>query len=201
MRSPPSGSDLYRVKWVDFMRKYFVASLGLFALVACQGEDPVRDVERAVLPVGTAEADIAANPDAVGEPVATEISEEGYPSGDSLNGLQEILPSDIQPTFERDTVIRLNAIVQQSLDTIDAYDVLRRDVKANPAKEADPETQAALTELDASAKAALADLTAEVERLEASEEVYNEVVLAGMITFVTKVEAEIETVVKDGFSF
>lgn len=130
---------------------------------------------------------------------AQEVDPNGYPSGTADNGLTEVLPEDIAPTFTKATVTKLNAIVRRSLNAIDLYDELRRDVKAAPKKHGMDQTQDALASMDAEAKSALKDMQAEVKRLEASDEIYNAVVLAGMVTFVTRVEAEIAETRKSGF--
>ncbi|MEO0981408.1 MAG: hypothetical protein AAFX03_02020 [Pseudomonadota bacterium] len=114
--------------------------------------------------------------------------------GAALNGLTEAQPSDFSPAFERDTVIKLNSIVQRSLDTIDAYDELRRAARASDEGGADESGSiepAQLAALHAQAEEALGELNAEAERLRASDEVFNAAILAGMIEFSSDVEAEI----------
>lgn len=181
--------------------KYLAITAALALAVGCQGNSDTSGQSE------VAESDSVAVTQAAEELVTSEpeaqsdVVEDGYPSGESLNGLKEILPSDFEPTFTRDTVIKLNGIVQRSLDTINAYDELRRSVRADPSLDGAGETTAALEEMDEIAKAALIDITAEVDRLEASDETYNPVVLAGMVTFVTKVEDEVGETLENGFGF
>lgn len=176
------------------MKKFLPALAAAIILTAC-GSAESTDEE------AQKEASTEATLEVATEVAQATVTEDGFPSGESLNGLKEILPSDIEPTFTKETVTKLNAIVRRSLDTIDAYDELRRTVKADRSLLEAPDTKAALTEMDTVAKAALADMESEVARLEASDEVYNPAVLAGMVTFVTKVEAEVEATLADGFKF
>lgn len=173
--------------------KYIASALAIAMLVACQQGDPSGDTGET--------ADTALVETASEASQELTVTEGGYPSGESLNGIKEILPSDIKPTFTKETVTKLNAIVRRSLTTIDAYDELRREVKGDPSKGDLQSTKDELAEMDTTAKAALVDIEAEVERLEGSDEVYNEVVLAGMVRFVKDVEAEIEKTYQDGWNF
>ena len=180
-------------------KKYLVSIAALALVVGCQQGDSSDSADNGSN--GQQAADTTLVDTATDAGAELTVTEGGFPSGESLNGIKEILPSDIKPTFTRETVIKLNAIVQTSLDTINAYDELRRTVKANPDRQSSQETIDALAEMDTVAKTALADMQAEVERLEASDEVYNEVVLAGMVRFVTDVEDEIGKTRTDGWSF
>ncbi|MEL6212018.1 MAG: hypothetical protein AAFQ96_00335 [Pseudomonadota bacterium] len=108
----------------------------------------------------------------------------------------------MRPAFTRATVMKLNAIVQRALDATNEYDrsvrTIRADVSRALADDAGPEdTRAAsdgvakLADWRARTKAAFDDMGAASAALKASDEVYNENLLAGMELFVEKVEKEI----------
>ncbi|MEM1153314.1 MAG: hypothetical protein AAGI44_04180 [Pseudomonadota bacterium] len=111
---------------------------------------------------------------------------------------------DINAAFERETVIRLNAIVRRSLNAVRDYDA---DINAIRRKHADSLLDEATAEQRAEATAnlsklrawvqttslAVSDMNATVLKLEASDETYNAAILAGMVRFVTTVADEIST--------
>ena len=114
----------------------------------------------------------------------------------------EIGLEHLRPAFTRDTVIRLNAIVARSLETIREYDGeivgLRQAVDSALVDGATPDAHteaiASLERLGAfeeRAKRALHDMRGAVGQLEASGERYNEAILAGMVDFVEDVESEL----------
>ena len=104
----------------------------------------------------------------------------------------------MRPAFEKDTVIKLNAIVRRSLDTANAYTAEIRAIRAAVAADADgadAETKAAaqdgLEKLDAwyaEALSAQHDMNGAVAELEESGEDYSEEILAGMVQYVNDVE-------------
>ena len=113
----------------------------------------------------------------------------------------EILPEDFKPAFTRDTVIRLNAIVQRSYTVIAEFDELtkplppssvengQRDIMTG--RHPQEEQWVANDRLQLRSKAARADMTSAVDALKAGNEYYNAAVLAGMSRFVRDVEQEI----------
>ena len=177
--------------------RYLIVMLAILMIAACQQGDGAVKASADGDAGKTADTELVATVDSDGQTV----TEDGSPSGESLNGIKEVLPSDIAPTFTRETVIKLNAIVQRSLDTIDEYDALRIDVRDEPERFSPEELKETLAGMDVEAKAALKDMEAEVTRLESSDEIYNAVVLAGMVRFVKDVEEEIETAVAEGIKF
>ena len=115
--------------------------------------------------------------------------------------LVELKPSDVRAPFERATVVKLNAIVRQSLTAIREYDGMIDGVRAAVAEAAAPDAPAAARQraeqgvgavaaLHARAVAAQAELQRAVADLKASGETYNAEILAGMVAFVDKVENE-----------
>ncbi len=114
----------------------------------------------------------------------------------------EITPDELRPAFTRETVLKLNAIVQRSLDAVNEYDLVIDDIRAavnaaaaegaaDAARGAAAEAITTLSGLHARSKAALEDMNAAVAALEAGDEIYNETLLAGMVLFVEDVEGEI----------
>lgn len=104
--------------------------------------------------------------------------------------------------FTRERVLALNAIVARSLEAINAYDrdiaAIRASVTAAVQEDAGAEQRAAgasgleiLAALQAEAGAARNDFDDEVAALKESGEPYNESILAGMRTFVERVDREI----------
>lgn len=111
--------------------------------------------------------------------------------------------NEAKSPFERETVIRLNAVVQRSLDTINEFDGRREEIlsAAGAAAKGD-EAARAKTLKDAEfvgglyerAAAALTDIKTAEKDIIASGEDYNASILAGMIDFVSDVEAELRKV-------
>lgn len=106
--------------------------------------------------------------------------------------------------FTKVTVLRLNAIVQKSLDVIRDYDrdgaEWRRLIEAASAEgstAADKRDAAAATEklagLSGRALAARGEMAVAVADLKSSGEKHNEAILAGMVAFVEKVDDELRT--------
>ncbi|MFM9852356.1 MAG: hypothetical protein ACKVOJ_06060, partial [Sphingomonadaceae bacterium] len=89
-----------------------------------------------------------------------------------------------KPPFEEATVLKLNAIVRRSKDTIDALDKARRAkiVLDKPA----------LTKMASDAEAARIDFEAAAVELRKSEVYYDKPILAGMAKFVSDVETELK---------
>lgn len=180
------------------MLKYSFLALGLLVFSACS--EPSEPETSPITPA----AETAPVPSLPADALETPDSR-----GPATNGLTEVTPSDIAPSFERDTVIGLNAIVSRSLETIEAYDDLRREIRRAERIQDEDEAESGLSiddaepaltseealsqmeELKAKSAAALADLTTEAERLKASNEIYNEAILAGMLEFATDVDNEI----------
>lgn len=168
------------------MSKFFSAAAVLFFLAACQAPQ--------------------AQPDAANE--AAELEEE-VPAADlsQVAAADQASPkifgtNEASSPFERETVIRLNAIVQRSLDAINDYDGRRAEIlaAADAAAAGDAEARvkaeegaAFVRDLHGRAKLALEDLMTAENDVKTSGEVYNAAILAGMVTFVTKVEAELRT--------
>ena len=114
----------------------------------------------------------------------------------------ELFPSDLKPAFTQNTVVKLNAIVRRSLDAINEYDEIIKDVRvavdkvvtenAVPdLKEQAGQKVAQITVLDQASKSALSDMMAAATELRNSDEVFNRAILAGMVDFVEDVEREI----------
>lgn len=108
---------------------------------------------------------------------------------------QEIValaPEHFKPAFTKATVIKMNAIVQRSLDVINEYDSIIAEIKNN----ADPNNAKQLeriNDLSMRSKLVLKDMLAAEKELKESDEVYNSAIFAGMKDFVSDVEREIST--------
>ncbi len=110
--------------------------------------------------------------------------------------------NEARSPFVGDRVFKLNAIVQRSLDAVNAYDAsvstIRATVDSAVAPAADAKARAAGAEavadidrLCAQSMSAHANLkTAEAE-MKAANEYYNEAIFAGMLKFAAEVESEL----------
>jgi hypothetical protein len=149
-----------------------------------------------------------ANPDKFIEP---ETSDMVGAKGEGNSALKAAKPGDpmspfnadgsVKPAFERETLLRLNAIMHRAKDTVDKYDEIRpgieklvADAKAAPGDTAmAAKARKGLEEiraLQAEAIAARTDLSEEGQKLVDSKQWYDQVVFSGMATFVTRVESE-----------
>lgn len=138
-------------------------------------------------------------PDAAVEVADVEVASAGQ--AEEINPDIDVdVPENYSPAFERDTVIGLNEIVRRSLTVIEEYDAMKRSIsratEAAPAPSVD-EQRALLEDMDARAAQALEDITADAARLEASDEVYNAAILAGMVDFVTDVDREVSAALSE----
>lgn len=121
------------------------------------------------------------------------------PAAPAQRGTVEIGLEHLRPSFTRDTVIRLNAIVARSLATIREYDgeigELRRSVERALADGSHRSAATAglekLGAFEQRSKRALDDMQRAVKKLRASDERYNAAILAGMVDFVEDVESEL----------
>jgi len=112
------------------------------------------------------------------------------------------LPTDAKPSFSQETVSKLNGIVRHSLASIEEYDTsiddIRKSVENASADVSDVKAyQTAMKDvqrleaLKRAAAQARSDMKAAKLELEQGTEFYNPVLLAGMVQFVDKVDAEI----------
>jgi hypothetical protein len=149
-----------------------------------------------------------ANPDKYVEPVTSDIV---GATGEGNSALKAPKPGDphspfnadgsTKPSFETETLLRLNAIMRRTKATIDKYDEVRpgieelvADAKAAPndaakaakARNGLDEVRALQAEVIASRK----ELSVEGQKLVDSGQYYDQVVFSGMATFVTRVENE-----------
>ena len=115
----------------------------------------------------------------------------------------EIDESAFAPAFTRETVIKLNAIVQRSLDVYKEFSPELKSINAAVdtamAEDASADDRATaeagydkIVAWHDRALAAQADMTDAVEVLKASDEIYNEELLAGMIKYVNDIEGEMK---------
>ncbi len=172
------------------MMKYLAVASALLAAVACTAPPAQPEVsDAAALPV---------QPDA--QPVSDAATGELAASDRSRPVVYG--KNEARSPFERETVIRLNAIVQRSLDAINEYDGRRADIIAaadaaaggdEDARVKAKEGEAFVSGLYDRAKLALDDFKTAENDVKTSGEDYNAAILAGMVTFVTKVEAELRT--------
>jgi hypothetical protein len=149
-----------------------------------------------------------ANPDKFIEP---ETSDMVGAKGEGNSALKAAKPGDpmspfnadgsIKPAFERETLVRLNAIMHRAKDTVDQYDQVRpgieklvAEAKAAPGDAAKAakarDGLVKIRALQAEAIAARKDLSVEGQKLVDSKQWYDQVVFSGMATFVTRVESE-----------
>lgn len=109
----------------------------------------------------------------------------------------------MQPFFTQDTVLKLNAIVRRSLTVADAYAEqikgIRLSVAAAAKADADEDARELaanevekVTNWHSAANVAMKDIDAAAKALRASDEVFNENLLAGMIAYCHNVEAALE---------
>jgi hypothetical protein len=149
-----------------------------------------------------------ANPDKYFEPETSDIV---GAVGEGNSALKAAEPGDpmspfnadgsIKPSFEKETLLRLNAIMHRAKDTVDTYDQIRpgieklvADAKAAPGDAAKAakarEGLEKIRALQAEAIAARKDLSEEGQKLVDSKQWYDQVVFSGMATFATRVESE-----------
>lgn len=148
------------------------------------------------------------NPDKYFEPETSDIV---GATGEGNSALKAPEPGDplspfntdgsVKPSFEKETLIRLNAIMYRTKDTIDKYDEVRPGIEKIVAEaEAAPGDAAKAAKaakgldevraLQAEAIAGRKQLEAEGQKLVDSKQYYDQVVFSGMATFVTRVENE-----------
>ena len=109
----------------------------------------------------------------------SEISEEK-----SRFVVQEI--TEIDSPFTRETVLKLNAIVQRSLNAINEFDHARSSDNIYPDQRFN-----VYTDLSEKASSAHADMALASNKLISSNERYNEEILSAMVYFVQQVDNEI----------
>lgn len=112
----------------------------------------------------------------------------------NTQNIVKLTPDKFKPTFTKETVIKLNGIVSRQLAVIDEYDaVISKARRAMKDGQQDQLSQYSdiIDALSERAKINLKDMTAAKNELIASDEEYNEVTLAGMMTFVVNVDKEI----------
>ena len=109
----------------------------------------------------------------------------------------------MQPFFTQDTVLKLNAIVRRSLTVADIYAEQIKDIRLSVATAAKDEANKDELKLAISAvekvngwhsavSAAMKDIDAAAKALRASDETFNENLLAGMIAYCHNVEAALK---------
>ena len=109
----------------------------------------------------------------------------------------ELRPGDFKPTFTKETVIKLNAIVSRSLDIINEYDAVIENtqptmqlLKTNAGNKLLAQKSLKISALSKRSKENLLAMQKAEKQLKSSNEEYNSVVFAGMMTFVQDVERE-----------
>lgn len=149
-----------------------------------------------------------ANPDKFFEPETSDIVGAQGEGNSALNAPEPGDPlspfnadGSTKPSFETETLLRLNAIMRRTKATIDKYDEVRpgietvvADAKAAPndaAKAAKARKGLeAVRALQADAIASRKALEVEGQKLVDSKQYYDQVIFSGMATFVTRVESE-----------
>lgn len=145
---------------------------------------------------GCADKDLGAAPAAEHKKEAVQEAPRGAIEGREFSAIES---DAMRPAFTEATVIKLNAIVRRSLDTANKFTgsirAMRASVVAAIVKNASDEEIAAAREnlnqiglWHEEAREAQLEMTAAVEELKASDEIYNEEILAGMIKYVDDVE-------------
>lgn len=188
---------------MNFMK---AAGLSLFflSMLACAQSDEEPAARSAASPEQAGGGDAAAQDAQVVQDAQTPQADDPENPDDvaARIRLRDVSVDQITAPFTRATVLKLNAIVQRSLDTIDAYDArldaMRAAIDAAAANGASDAAiararaeLAALAALKSEAAAAKSDMADAVATLKASDENYNENILEGMIIFVRRVDAEI----------
>jgi hypothetical protein len=113
---------------------------------------------------------------------------------DATKPLGEAAPEGYKPPFTQETVVKLNAIMRRSIDTLDEFDRLNDDLaKARESSDATriAEINKRFGELEQLATAAKTDFMAEKEALIARKEYYDTSVLAAMEYYVDQAPGEI----------
>lgn len=127
---------------------------------------------------------------------------EVVPKAKNDQEIVELQPSDFKPAFTQETVLKLNAIVTLSFEAIGEYDDVIKNIRstvdqANQADASVENKQTAQENVDQLGKLskrsmdALAKMTQAAKELRSSDELFNPVILHGMINFVEDVEREI----------
>ena len=102
---------------------------------------------------------------------------------------------DYKSPFTKETVLKLNAIVQRSKTTVDEFDRL---MYARTKDKVDKEQSLTrIEELSQAAAIALSDIRTAVKELEASGEDYDQALLIRMVRFVRRVDNDIEKKIRD----
>ena len=114
--------------------------------------------------------------------------------GDPLSALDK--DGNAKSSFPAGVVVRLNAIMTRSKNTIDTFDKVVPGIREASKTGANAAGMAELEKLYGEAKAANADLIAEGEKLDATGAYYDTVIFAGMKLFADKVEKELADEVK-----
>lgn len=110
---------------------------------------------------------------------------------------------ELSSPFTRETVLKLNAIVARSKDSIDTFDKIVPDIRKAVAAQADGSGEAGtaaiaqLSELRQKAQQEVADMKAAEAVVRSSGEKYNDVILSAMVGFVVGVEDEIGDEIAD----
>jgi hypothetical protein len=149
-----------------------------------------------------------ANPDKYIEPETSDIV---GAQGEGNSTLAEAKPGDplspfnadgsVKPSFDQETLKRLNGIMYRTKDTIDKYDQVRPGIEKLVAEaSAAPNDKAKVAKarkgldevraLQADAIASRKALEVEGQKLVDSKQYYDQVIFSGMATFVTRVESE-----------
>ena len=137
---------------------------------------------------------------AVGTGTVAISSEDNAHEHTFAHQLVEIQPSDFKPAFTRDTVIKLNSIVERAYSAIGEFDELKNNLKSssevfgpgvNASQMLSEDQLASIRSLKSRSSIVLSDMNVALEVLKVSGEHYNPAVLAGMVIFVKTVEEEI----------
>ena len=114
--------------------------------------------------------------------------------GDPLSALDK--DGNAKSSFPAGVVVRLNAIMTRSKNTIDTFDKVVPGIREASKTGTNSAGMAELEKLYSEAKSANADLIAEGKKLDATGEYYDAVIFAGMTVFADKVEKELADEVK-----
>jgi len=107
----------------------------------------------------------------------------------------EVNREDFHPAFTKATVIKLNAIVSRSLEVIDEYDLIMSELRLAKQESTAGQIYATkikgINELSEQSKLILSEMLVAESELKASDEIFNDAILAGMKKFVIDVEREV----------